>query len=183
MTKKNHRPVVVVVAPVALQQKKKEEAPAAASVPLSSSSSLTPISPLALPKKPQPQTSLEKVITRSAIVGNSTVRHVGQILMNGTKFSPHPLVSFSDTAHQSFLLRLTKIFDGRADNPDAESQFLDLLGEYLTQAAGHIPQSGRAGDVPEVLANVKRLMGEFPDGFEEVGRYLLSVARSPVDRF
>lgn len=122
-------------------------------------------------------------MTRAAIVGNSTVRFVGTVLMNGTKFSPHPHISFADTAHQSFMLRLLKIFDGRASNEDAETQFLALLSEYLTAAAGNIPQSGRMDDVPDVIGSLKRLMGEFPNGFEEVARYLLSVARSPVDRF
>ncbi len=123
-------------------------------------------------------------MTRAAIVGNSTVRFVGQVLMNGTKFAPHPHVTFSSTAHQQYMLRLMKIFDGRATHPDAEQQFLSLLREYLEAAAGNIPHSGRKEDVPEVMDSLKRLIGEFePGGFEEVGRYLLSVARSPIDRF
>jgi hypothetical protein len=169
MTKKNYRPTIVT------PREKKE------------SSSLDvkghEIGPISIDESVEiEQERAKRLMTSSAIVANSTVRTICQIMQNGTKMSGHPSINFE--AHNGLLIQLHNAYNLK-DREAAEKQFLEVLGTYLEQAAGRIPGAGRKEDVPIMIGLVTLLMHEHEtdDGFDQVALHILRSAHAPVDRF
>lgn len=140
-------------------------------------------------------------MTRVAIDSNSTVRFIRQVLMNGARFSQHPMTNFN--VHSGLVTKMRNSLESyqrafrthaenaaeaqaRADAMDgSEEEFFTTLQTYLEQAAGHIHGAGRKEDIPELLLHLKLLVHETEDsgGFEEVARDLVVAANAVVDRF
>lgn len=118
------------------------------------------------------------------ITGHPIVRRIGQILQNGTKYGPHAQIRFN--AHTGLLIQLENTYNNRLhlSEEEAEKRFLEALQTYLEQAAMHIPHAARPEEVPGMVEQLRALLHEDQSGgLPLVGRYLLAVARAPLDRF
>lgn len=109
----------------------------------------------------------------SLVTGNPTLRLLGQTLQNGTRYAKSPHVHFM--AHYSLLQELERAYV----HMDEEA-FLSVLKTYLEEAGKHIGQVA-----PPSLVEELRPLFLHPSmgGMETIGRYLLVLAKAPVDTF
>lgn len=136
----------------------------------------------------QPPTLFFPQIRPNSVDLNGSVRTVGKILQNGTRFAAHPSVNFNQ--HYNLMIQLQNAFDQRLAHPEeAEQQFLATLEQYLREARGHIPQALVSDEqIERVIQEIRALIGNLSaqgnlQAFHHVASYLLQLAHSGFDRF
>lgn len=120
----------------------------------------------------------------SEVTASHSVRRIGQILMNGKKYSKSRFIAHNNLVapiRQCYDIELERWNNENSRREPQDEQFCKALALYLVTALNHVPQAAKQEEQATLIHDIRELVGQF--GVLPIAQYLMRAASAPVDMF